>query len=309
MIANLFSKTKPLNYLLSLILLILVLIVRLVFKNSSSNSGLFIAEEIGLFVLLLGIVFLTDFISIKNELVRNNNYALLLFVSFLLFFPTFYMNRTSIIANFFVLLALRRLLSLKSLNQIKEKIFDASFWIFLATLFHFWSILFIILVFIAIIFHAYTDYRNWIIPFIAFFIVAILFFIANDFSNQTLLPELLLKSNYSLDFSYFSSIYQRFALAFFSSISVLFFVTYLFDIPNKVLNAQASHKIIALYFLIGVVIYVLSISKNNGILAFCFAPLAIMGANFIEKTVDNKIKDIVLYTILIMGLLFFSLQL
>jgi hypothetical protein len=46
------------------------------------------------------------------------------------------------------LLALRRLISLQSMKASKEKIFDASLWVFIASLFHFWSILFIVLIFI-----------------------------------------------------------------------------------------------------------------------------------------------------------------
>ena len=206
-------------------------------------------------------------------------------------------------------MALRRLISLKSLLQTKEKIFDASFWIFLAALFHFWSIFYIILVFIAVILHVSKDYRNWIIPFIALFAVTILFFLANSILDNTLLSTLLSKTYISFDFYYFDNVYQRIALALFTSISLFFFVTHVFDLPNKALNMQSSHKAILFSFILGVGIYVLSANKNNGCLAFCFGPLAIMGANFIEKIENNWVKEIVVYALLVLGIFFFTMQL
>jgi hypothetical protein len=208
-----------------------------------------------------------------------------------------------------LLLALRRLISLKSLLQTKEKIFDASFWIFLAALFHFWSIFYIILVFIAVILHVSKDYRNWIIPFIALFAVTILFFLANSILDNTLLSTLLDKTYISFDFYYFENIYQRIALAVFTSLSLFAFVLHVFDVPNKALNMQSSHKAILFSFILGVGIYVLSANKNNGSLAFCFGPLAIIGANFIEKIENNLVKEIVVYALLGLGIFFFIMQL
>jgi hypothetical protein len=198
---------------------------------------------------------------------------------------------------------------LKSLLQTKEKVFDASFWIFLAALFHFWSIFYIILVFIAVILHVSKDYRNWIIPFIALFAVTILFFLANSILDNTLLSTLLDKTYISFDFYYFENIYQRIALAVFTSLSLFAFVLHIFDVPNKALNMQSSHKTILFSFILGVGIYVLSANKNNGSLAFCFGPLAIIGANFIEKIENILVKEIVVYSLLGLGIFFFIMQL
>jgi hypothetical protein len=276
---------------------------------SAGATWLFYVEELGLFLLVFASIFITNFIALKNGLTKSNNYALLLFFIFLLFFSSFFQNKNIIISNLLLLLALRRLISLKSLIATKEKIFDASFWIFLAALFHFWSIFYIVLVFIAVILHVSKDYRNWIIPFIALFAVTILFFLANSLLDNSLLSTLMSKTYVSFDFYYFDNIYQRIALAVFTSISLFAFVLHVFDIPNKALNLQSSHKTILFSFILGVGIYVLSANKNNGSLAFCFAPLAIIGANFIEKIENNWIKEIVVYSLVAFGLFFFVMQL
>ena len=309
MIASVFSKTRPFNYLVIGILSLVFFILKTISTASADATWVYYAEELGLFLLVLGSVFLTNFIALKNGLTKGNNYALLLFFVFLLFFSSMFQNKNIIISNFLLLLALRRLISLKSLLSTKEKIFDASFWILLAALFHFWSIFYIVLVFIAIILHVSKDYRNWIIPFIALLAVTILFFLANSLLDNSLMSTLLSKTYISFDFYYFDNVYQRIALAVFASISLFLFVTHVFDIPNKALNMQSSHKTILFSFILGVGIYVLSANKNNGSLAFCFAPLAIIGANFIEKIENNWVKEIVVYSLLAFGVFFFIMQL
>ena len=309
MIASVFSKTRPFNYLVIGILSLVFFVLKTISTASADATWVYYAEELGLFLLVLGSVFLTNFIALKNGLTKGNNYALLLFFVFLLFFSSMFQNKNIIISNFLLLLALRRLISLKSLLSTKEKIFDASFWILLAALFHFWSIFYIVLVFIAIILHVSKDYRNWIIPFIALLAVTILFFLANSLLDNSLMSTLLSKTYISFDFYYFDNVYQRIALAVFTSISLFAFVLHVFDIPNKALNMQSSHKTILFSFILGVGIYVLSANKNNGSLAFCFAPLAIIGANFIEKIENNWVKEIVVYSLLALGIFFFIMQL
>ncbi len=309
MLASIFSKTRPINYLLVGILSLILFTVKIITLAEPNSDWIYYVEQFSMYLFLFSSLFILNFTTLKNELSKGNNYALFLFFTFLLFFSSIFQNKNIIISNFLLLLALRRLISLKSLINTKEKIFDASFWIFLAALFHFWSIFYIVLVFIAIILHVSKDYRNWIIPFIALFAVTILFFLANSILDNTLLSTLLSKTYISFDFYYFDNIYQRIALALFSSISLFFFVTHLFDIPNKALNMQSSHKTILFSFILGVGIYVLSANKNNGCLAFCFGPLAIIGANFIEKIENNWVKEIVVYTLLGLGFFFFLMQL
>lgn len=309
MLASIFSKTRPFNYLVVGILSLFFFSVKIIALAQPNADWIYYAEQFGLYLLLLASLFILNFITLKNGLTKGNNYALLLFFIFLLFFSSIFQNKNIIISNFLLLLALRRLISLKSLLQTKEKIFDASFWIFLAALFHFWSIFYIILVFIAVILHVSKDYRNWIIPFIALFAVTILFFLANSILDNTLMSTLLDKTYISFDFYYFENIYQRIALALFASISLFFFVSHLFDVPNKALNMQSSHKAILFSFVLGVGIYVLSANKNNGSLAFCFGPLAIIGANFLEKIENNWIKEGIMYALFALGIFFFVMQL
>ncbi len=309
MIASVFGKTRPFNYLTIGILLFVFFITKNVIASETNVSLGYYLQEFLLFVVVFASSFLINFIALKNELTKTNNYALLLYFVFLLFFSSYFQNKNIIIANFFLLLALRRLISLKSMVSTKEKIFDASFWILIAALFHFWSLFYIVLVFIAIMLHVSRDYRNWVVPFIALVAVTLLFFLVNSFFDNSLLSSLLSKTYISFDFYYFENIYQRLAFALFTSLSLFAFVLQIFVIPNKALNMQSSHKTILFSFLLGIGIYIISANKNNGSLAFCFGPLAIIGANFIEKMESKWLKEIMVYALVGCAVFFYVLQL
>ncbi|UOX34948.1 DUF6427 family protein [Flavobacterium sediminilitoris] len=308
MIASVFNKTRPFNYVI-IGTLLLIAFVSYTFSHSIFKGWQGFLYGTMYFVSIVASCFLVNFISLKNTLTRNDNYAILLFFIFLLFFPSIFKNKNILISNFFLLLSLRRLISLKSMKSTQEKFFDASFWIFLSALFHFWSALYIGLVFISIILHGSRDYKNWLIPVIAFLSVIILFFMFNFMNDNTLLEILLNKAYISFDFTYFENIYQNIALAVFSSIAILFFVSMIMTINATPLNMQSSYKKILFSFLLGVGIYILSADKNNSCLIFCLAPLSIMGANFIENLENKILKEVTLYSLLVIGLFFFIMQL
>ena len=309
MLASVFNKSRPVNYILIGAVLVLSYFLYLFKDTSWTENYLQILQRSGLLLLLAGALFLTNFITRRNTLSKANTYAMFLFMMFLVLFPTTLKNINIIIANFFLLLALRRLVSLQSLITPKEKIFDASFWIFAAALFHFWCIIYIVLVFISIVFHVSRDYRNWLIPFIAFFALGILYIMIGLMMGEGFFKTFFDSASISFDFTYFENIYQNVALAIYSSIAVLFAFPYMVSIPNKPLNLQSSHKKIIYSFLIGVGIYVLSAHKNNSILAFTFAPMAIMGANYFESQENNWFKEIMMGLIVVIAVFIFAAQL
>ncbi len=309
MLASLFSKTRPFNYIITGIFFsIAFFLYQLALGNVfSSLSGM--GQNALVFLVLVASFLLVNFISLRNALTKKDNYAVLLYLLLVLLFPTIFLKTKLIVANFFILLALRRLVSLKTLNAPKEKIFDASFWIFLATLFHFWSIIFILLVFISIVLHTGKDYKNWLIPFVSCFCVWVLYvFFSLFFSGKY---ELNFQEMMQLDFNFsvVKTTMERMSLGVYVSISFLFFVSQIIDYQNKPLNMQTSFKQIYFAFLLSIVVYVLSAHKTNDLLVFSFAPLAILGANMFEKMERYVLKEISLYLLVLISAVIFVLQL
>jgi hypothetical protein len=275
------------------------------FKNADWLQSL---ESVGKKAILLGLLiaslFISNFITKKNGLSKDNTYPFLFFFSFLILFPTTLGNSNLIVSNFFILLALRRLISLQSLVTPKEKIFDASMWIFIAALFHFWSILFIGLVFVSIALHVARDYRNWILPYIAFFTTATLCTVFILMYDSSLLDRLLEGVYTSFNFNYFTNKFQNIAISIYAAITALFLFSQIVAFPSKPLVHHNSYKKIILAFFIGFIIYVISPAKNNSILIYTFMPLAVMATSYFEGAKIKWSQEVT--AIIVIGLSFLS---
>lgn len=309
MITSVFSKSRPLNYIIISALLVICYFLYLQKAPELVDSVNGIITRTGLLLLLIGSLFIINFVTKKNGLSKDNSYTFLFFFSFLILFPTTLVNTNLIISNFFILLALRRLISLQSLLTPKEKIFDASLWIFLAAIFHFWSILFILIVFVSILFHVSRDYRNWVLPFISFFAVGVIALMYALIFDQSLIETIVDSALIDFNFNYFTNNYQNFALSLYLVTATFFFITQALTLPNKPLNMQSSYKKIIVAFIIGAVVFLISSDKNNSLLIYTFAPVAIMATNHIESMQVNWLKETFVYVIVGCSVLTFFSQL
>jgi len=261
------------------------------------------------FIALFGSLFLTNFIVKKNGLTKNSSFSILFFVLFLMFFPSVVTNFKLILANFFILLALRRLISLQTLKAPKEKIFDASLWIFVASLFHFWAILFIILVYISIFFHVSRDYRNWLIPFVSLFTTIVIYVLFSLILNHDINQNLISIGMVDFRMNYFKNNYQNLALSMFAVVSVFFLFSKMIALTNRPLVLQASYKKVIISFIIGVIIFLISPNKSSDILLFTFFPLAVMGTNNIEYSKNKINQELAIGLTIILAFCSFFLQL
>jgi hypothetical protein len=220
-----------------------------------------------------------------------------------LFFPKVLDNYNLLLANFFILLSIRRLVSLQTLKAPKEKIFDAALWVFVASLFHFWAILFIFLVYISIIFHVSRDYRNWLIPFVSLFLASIVFVFYALLFDKSAINTYLSSNGINYGIDYFTNVYQNIAFSIYVVFLLFFILPSIFSLTNKPLNLQASYKKVLFAALISIVIFVLSTNKSNEVLVFTFLPMSIMATNMIEY-LQNKIQQELILFISVAAALF-----
>ncbi len=294
MITTIFKKSTPINYSLVVVLLLFFFFL---FQFSSTKSPDLHSDSnqtFGILLLLLASLFITNFIVKKNILTKKSSYTILFFFLFLLFFPSILKNSNLLVSNFFILLALRRLVSLQTLKAPKEKIFDASLWIFVASLFQFWALLFILLVYISIFFHVSRDYRNWLLPFVAFFTTLVIFISYALLFDISIIGGYLEKAVVNFNIDYFTNSFQNLSLSIYTVFAVFFLFSSIFTLTNKPLNLQASYKKMIFAFIIGVSIYIISPNKNSDILVFTILPLSIMATNTIEYSQNNLRNEIIL---------------
>lgn len=309
MITSVFKKSTPLNYSL-VVILILVFFFMFQIKDPSWVTSYFLAfQKVSLLCFILASFFMINFIVKKNGLSKDNGYAILFYLLFILFFPTIFNNSNVIYANFFVLLALRRLISLQSLKASKEKIFDAAFWIFIASLFQFWSILFLILVYISIIFHVSRDYRNWVLPFIALLAVTILFYMTSLILNFDAVAFIQERAVIDFRIDYFKNNYENAALSIYTAVALFFVTSMLMTLSNRPQIVHSSYKKIVACFFIAAFVYIISPNKSNDLLLFSIAPLSIMATSHVEYMQQKLNNEIVYYTLIVCSLFTFFSQL
>ena len=309
MFTTIFKKSTPINYSL-IVLSTLVFYFLYQFRVGLAIPGwMGIAEKASVLILIFASLFLANFIVKKNALTKDSSYTIYFYLVFMLFFPKIWGDLQLLLANFFILLAMRRLISLQTLKAPKEKIFDACLWIFIASLFQFWTVLFILLVYVSIVFHVSRDFRNWLIPFVAFFIVGVIFSayslgiapgsLTHYFQQETV--------HYNLD--YFKNQYENIAFSMFVVAVLFFFFPSVFTLTNKPLNLQASYKKIIFATVFGAILFAISTPKSNELLLFLVFPIAVMATNMIEYMQSKVQKELILFIALCCGLFGFFSQL
>lgn len=309
MIASLFRKSTPFNYAVLIVSVAAFYVLYQVAADDRQNDVTGILEKIFLFGVVFASLFVVNFIVKKNGLSRDNSYTILFYFLFLLFFPSALDNFNLAISNFFILLSLRRLISLHSLKAPKEKIFDASLWVFAAALFHFWSILFIVLVFISILFHVSRDIRNWLLPFIAFVAVVVTFLLFALVFDESWIAFVLKSTQVDLSIDYFTDTRQNIAIALFAPVVLYFVAVMLLTLSNRPVILQSSYKKIISAFVLAVAIFVISPDKSNDVLIYTFAPLAVMASTIVETSQSQLNRELTAGLTAVLAIVCFFLQL
>ena len=309
MIASVFKKSTPLNYALTVFLVLFFFFIYQIQDTSWVASGVLLLKKAFTFLVVLASIFLTSFIGKRNGLTKNSSYTAIFFLLLLLFFPTILNNLNILLANFFILLALRRLISLQSMKASKEKIFDASLWIFVASLFSFWSILFLILVFISVIFHVSRDYTNWVLPFIAFIAVAIFFAFFTSFFGINILDYWHQNTQIDIAIDYFTNTNQNIAFSIYVSVALFFVFSMFITLSHRPSITQTSYKKILASFFIGVIVFVLSANKSSDFLLLTIAPLAILASAHLEYLQTKFKQEMVFIAVVLCSLFSFVSQL
>jgi len=294
MITSIFDKSKPVNFIIvfAITLLAFILLQVSVFKGEFTFSYMLL--EIAKFLLCLSTMTLLNFIVNKNGLTQNSSYKILLFSLFFAMVPFSMNNLNILISNLFILLALRRIISLKSLLKVKNKLLDASVLIAIASFFHFWSILFIILVFAALLFYSENKIKNWIVPFVGLTIVALMFVSYHIVRFDTYGDPMIYIDGFDFNYDNYNSLKMIIAITIILSFGLWSSFFYIQAINRKLKTFRPSFIIVLIMAAIAFAVAIVSPNKNGSEILFLFAPLTIIMTNYIEVIEEKWFKEILL---------------
>ena len=299
MLTNFFSKSKPFNYILVSLYLIGGCIFWLLYNTNFEISVGNISRISGYILGFLFLLFLLNFIIRKNKLTKINTYPILIFSAFLLMYPIVLEEVNVVVSAAFILLSLRRILSLSSDKNTKKKILDASLWISIAAFFYFWSLLFFVVLFVAIINKASKNYKLFFIPFVGFLAVFTLITVYYLLMEDVLLW--FLNSNYQIGFDF--SVYKNVKIII---PTVFLLLSLIVSVLNRNFNSltislkeKSKFNLLLFSLFVGLSIIIITPQKNGSELIFLFAPLAIFVTYLIE-TVSKKWVSELLLTLMIL---------
>lgn len=303
MISSFFNKAKPIHLAVVSSIVLLVFVISKYYSLDASLSLSLLSKQAALFLICLSSIFVFDFLGSRNNLTKKNSYKLLVFCLFIALLPVTLLNSKILIANLFLLLSLRRIISLRSNKETKKKLFDASFWICIATLFYFWSILFFVLIVVGLILFRIVDIKNWIIPFTGVVAVAIIGTAYMILTGHDFIYYFRDQIDVSFDLSPLNSkriIVSSTIILSYGIWSLLYFVRYL---KSKSKKSRPSYIIIILTVIIGLLIVGIAPNKNGSEFLFLFAPLSIIVTNYLETISEKWFKEILLYGLVITPIL------
>ena len=302
MLTSFFSNSRPINF-------IVVAVYIFIFYFFANLQALFSApfweiwQEVGMFLILVLSVFILNFISGRNELTGRNAYKSILFAGFLCMFSAALQNNDVIIANLFLLLALRRILSLKSQRETVKKIFDATLWIGVASLFYFWSILFLFVVYFGLLVHVGHRFKNWLVPLVALLALLCIVTSADLLITDTFYTLADWTQAINLNFEHYRNLSLLIPAAFLFALTLWSSFFYVIIIQKASANAKSSLFIILLCAGVALTVGVLAPTKNGSELMFFFAPLAIVVTNYFQSMKDQWFKEILFITIILLPVL------
>lgn len=292
-----FENTKPITFIIVLLALLIgdglfqFKILQLPLSDVSHLTVL-----MSTFVLLFLSLLLLHQIDRWNELTDTKNcYSIAFFSIFVVLFPTLFDKVKLVGANLLIIVALWRVLTLKTGDGIPQKLFDTSLLIICAGLLHPWALIFLLNVWISLLFYGAEKRRYWFIPLLAIITVSILLgaillilqepFPIDDFTN-------LITSdiNNLLNFSS-HSIATTIAVCSLALLLLVALAVYYF----RSVYHSISSLVVIQFLWIGLI--VVFFSKE---VIYIFAPIAILFALYVEKIRVWWLKEIVLWSLLSM---------
>lgn len=308
MFSSFFGKTKPINYIVLSVFLLLFYATHVFFVVDGNIKEVVLPLEILTFGALLLSIFIINQIVRTEKVTDFNSYAMLFYVLLLVTFSESLTDKNAIFTNFFLLLAIWRLLSIKSVRNVKHKIFDGSILVAVASLFVDWALVFLILVLLVINVYDRKNFKNWLVPIVGMVTLFILTFtMLKIYDGLSFFEEHYQFSMAFLNFEAFRAMITPKLVAYLVLMFVVMF--FVFMRARRVGGGKLIVlRIVFFVFLLGLAINLFRTGDTSPIL-ITFFPAAVFLANYLEGITKPRLQELVISLCIIAPLLLFVLEL
>ena len=295
MLATFFSRSNPTQYILIIFLVIIYIVLKFNTSNFIINELIFTAS---LFITISYAI--TKFIISKNSLSKKNSYGLIcLFVSICLMLEINFSYKIAISA-FFLLLALRRMLSLRSPININKKVFDTSFWLLISSFFYPSTLIFFTLLIITLILYAHLNLKNILIIIFSTISALSINYLASFLYSYNIDLNIFIES-YLLDFNkinftyYFDTKTNLLTLSFLLFL-LLFFLSYIW---SSFIKTNERRRSTSLIILISICSFLIIDPLKQTSYIFLLFPYVVLISKFFENSKQSIFDSLIITALLI----------
>lgn len=298
MIANFFNKSKPIGFFIISFLFFIYYSVASIRSEFLTLSWVSITSFLGLFLIFELILFLTKFIIKKNNLTQDNLYPLLILTFLIGMFPETMFSLKLVFTNLFLLFGFRKLYSLRSSIKTKQKLYDAGFWVGIATIIEPWSLLFMALIYFAIIIYEKLDIKNLFVPIIGFVTPMVIYGTYIFMIDEFWIVLETFKFSFSFNYTNYNAFNFLIPIAFLTTLCLWSLINLAPKIASRSLHFKRSWNLIVFHLLIASVIIAISPVKNGSEMLFMMFPFTVVLTNFLQKATSENFKNLILYLML-----------
>lgn len=265
-------------------------------------------------IAFLFMIQLFNFIIHNNKITDTTDYAIFLFTFFTLFFPEIFENHSVFFASVFLLLAMRRLFSLEKDTNTVRKIVDASLWITIASMFYFWSIIYLLPLWLSILQKPNRTYKHFLMPLAGVFLIMIIAISVILLSEGSLQWFQTWIKPTSLDFTAYNEISLLIPTTTFISFGIWIGFYKIFKFSSYSLKEKSRQFLQFYIFMFSLLLALLTPEKTGAEMFFLIPPAAIIAAPFFEeeksqiyrkeRKIEIWFKEFLLWIIVIIGLIF-----
>jgi len=259
--------------------------------------------------LLLLSTFFVNFIISKNTLNKNNNFGIVAICFFIGLLIEDLQSYDLLISNIFLLLAIRRIYSIRTPLNINKKVYDAAFWILMSSIFYTPILLFFILLLITLLLYSHFNLNTILIiifaiisgaSFIYFLeIINSGYFSLFEFIKISLF-EITTNGIYLLSFNDNSFIDFKWS---FKIAILLVFLTFFISLYmwNGFVKTNERRRSITLVFLTTALSLIIVLNNlNSTTFVFLLLPVIVVFTSYLERSKSSIIKNLILSLSLIL---------
>lgn len=302
MLANFFEKTKPINSIAVAVIFFLYFLTNVFFVENFEFS--FDSLGLAVFFLVSNFVFLffSGVVIINNKISNDNLFAPFFMVLLFGLFPKTLLPNSIIYILLLFAVFYRRLSALSKNQNYILKLFDSGLCIGVMFLLYNWSILYLILVYVALLMFQKITIRKILIPIVGM-LVPILFWFTYAFAmeNMSLFYECFEFNLGWLQQTFIEN--NKFEIL---GLTILIVLSVLFKLPKmlSVSTLEKQHYTITLFSLIlGGILFVLNPSESGAQILFVFVPVSIVLGQLIGNISKRILKDSILVIFIAVSLI------